>query len=414
MDISVKYYNDTEKTLFQAYPKANVLNTLTAGNVSIEKDELLAYMMFKEQGNFPGRRTYNDLRARIQQRLGDFDDHFTFNNGSIQALYNGNDMIGDFTERLGIGLGLCIVDKIEGLTQADWQYIPTVPGRNGHPTFDYQISVASTGANFIQAENKGSVVENNTSIPQPQTVRNHFKSIKRKKKYLRDEDLRNNVTLFSNIYYGTIAILDNQAASTAKVLLVDPTAIVLNMDPYKYKLITRLKHYLGEFEIIGVREFILKPLRERIKEIEKSDDYQKYNNVPIGMKNPKMIFTYMDKEMYAAVDTNEAFGKIFVVERNQKSYPFLVAYPKALIKLLINQNFEEIIKYHYNPDFMNESVQVLMLVWPKDYESKKMPDIKYVFDEKRKVYTATYYGKISHDESGRIFGLLDKEQELKQ
>ncbi|MCF8449820.1 MAG: hypothetical protein K9G49_08130 [Taibaiella sp.] len=407
MDISVKYYNEAERLLFQAYPKVGVLNTLTANTASIAKDDLLAYMMFTEQGNFTGRRTYADLSAKIQQRLGDFDDHFTFNNGSIQARYIGNDMVGDFTERLGVGLGLCVVDKIEGLTQADWELIPI----GTTPSFDYKIQVASTGTNFIQAENKGSIIANNTE--RPPTVSRHYSSIKTKKGHLREEDRTNNITLFSTVYYGTIGVLDNQNGSVARVWLVDPTAIVLKMDPYKFKLVARLKHYLVEFANVGVHNFIIKALEERISEIVQSEDYLKYNNVPIGIKNPKYIQTYMKREMYAAVDTNEAFGKIFIVEKEKRLVPFLIAYPKALIKLLINQNFEEIVKYQYSPDFMNESVQVLMLVWPKDYESKKMPDIKLVFDETRKRYSATYFGKINHDSSGRIFGLLDKEQELK-
>lgn len=411
MDVSVKYYNENERVLFQSYPNSAQLNALTANNVSVSKDELLAYMMFTEQRNRPGFRTYSELQARIQQRLGDIDDYLTFNNGSVQTRFIGNDMPADFTERLGVGLGLSVVNKIESLTQADWELIPTVAGPGGHPTFDYQIAVASTGSNFIQAENKGCLIADNGT--KPPAVSNHYASIKVKKEYLRNQDAANNVTLYSNLYYGTIGVLDNQNSSTARVWLVDPKAIVLDMDPYKYKLVTRLKYYLEELTNIGVRKYILKALRDRIEEIEKTVEFYRFNNVPIDVKNPKFIQMFMEREMFASVDTNEAFGKIFTIEKDNVLYPYLIAYPKALMKLMVNQNFDEILKYNYNPDFINDSVQVQMWVWPADYQKIKLPDTKYVFDERRKVYSATYFGKISHDKSGRIFGLLNEPQQLK-
>lgn len=413
MDISVKYYNEAERRLFQAYPKVAVLNRLTSNTVSIEKGDLLAYMMFTEQGNFPGRRTYADLSARIQQRLGDFDDHFTFNNGSIQARYIGNDMVGDFTERLGVGLGLCIIDKIEGLTQADWQYIPTVAGPNGYPTFDYEYHLASTGSNFIQVENKGSTVDDN-DYKRP-SVSILYADIKRKKRSIRADETHRGIAIHHNTYYGTIAVLDNRTNSVARVWLIDPPAFNFEMDPYKYKLLTRLKYYLEEFRNIGVKEAIVSPLERRIEDIQRSSDYMSYNNVRIDYVSPKGIERFLDGKMFAAVDTNEAFGRIFTVERNRRNIPYLVAFPKALIRIIIEQDFDKVVNYQYDPDFINERVQVLILVGIKEIEEFKLPDnIHFVFNERRKIYEGTYFGKVSHDKSGRIFGLLDQEQELRK
>ena len=74
-----------------------------------------------------------------------------------------------FTERIGVALGLCVVNEIHGLTAADWKKIPEAPGKGGHPTFDFEISTASTGTNFIQTENKGSTIADNSQQNLPKS-----------------------------------------------------------------------------------------------------------------------------------------------------------------------------------------------------------------------------------------------------
>jgi hypothetical protein len=122
----------------------------------------------------------------------------------------------------------------------------------------------------------------------------------------------------------------------------------------------------------------------------------------------------MDGKMFAAVDNNEAFGRIFIVEYNQNNLPYLIAFPKALMRIIILQNFDTILKYEYNPDFISENVQVLMRIGIKDFESSKLPDdMEFVLSERRKYYEATYWGKVDHTNDGRIFGLLEKNKNIK-
>jgi hypothetical protein len=122
----------------------------------------------------------------------------------------------------------------------------------------------------------------------------------------------------------------------------------------------------------------------------------------------------MDGKMFAAVDNNEAFGRIFIVEHKKNSFPYLIAFPKALMRIIILQNFNSILEYEYNPDFISEDVQVLMRIGIKDLESNKLPlNIKFILNERRKYFEATYWGKISHTNDGRIFGLLEESKNIK-
>lgn len=414
INLSVEYYNPAQQTLFQGFPNAATLNSLVQNGMTISKDEFLAYMMFTEQMDRNGFRTYNDLQARIQNRLGDIDDFLSFNNGSVQARIIGNHMMQvGFTERIGVALGLCVINGIHGLTTADWKKIPTAPGINGHPTFDFEILIASTGTNFIQAENKGSTITDNSQ--QNISVRAQYAGIERKKEYVRKEEANRLIPIYQNLFYGTIGVLDKRPISTAKVWLVDPPAIDIEMNPEKYKLLARLYYYLDEFRNIGVKEKITESLETRIKLIEEAKDYLEFDNKQLDNSLPKQgaFYLYMDKKMFAAVDTNEAFGRIFIAENKLGNFAYLIAFPMAIMRYIVKQDFKSILNYNYNPDFINESVQVLMRLGGKEIEETKLPvNLMFVLNEKKKYFEATYYGKISHVPDGRIFGLLNLEQKI--
>jgi hypothetical protein len=411
--LSVEYFNSDQQKLFQSFPNAIDLNTLVGEGIPISKDEFLAYMMFTEQMDRDGFRTYNELCSKITQRLGDIDDFLSFNNESVQARIIGNDLMQtSITERIGVALGLCVINKIHGFTAADWKKIPTVAGRNGHPTFDFEIPIASTRTNFIQAENKGSAIADNSL--KIGSVQAHYKSIQVKKDYVRKEEAKRNIPIHQNYYYGTIGVLDNNENSKAKVWLIDPPAFEIEMKPAKYKLLARLRYYLDEFKNIGVNTKIINALGKRIEEIEDSSQYIKFDNVPLDYKYPRAFHLFMDGKMFAAVDNNEAFGRIFIVEHKKNSFPYLIAFPKALMRIIILQNFNSILEYEYNPDFISEDVQVLMRIGIKDLESNKLPlNIKFILNERRKYFEATYWGKISHTNDGRIFGLLEESKNIK-
>lgn len=353
INLSVEYYNTAQRTLFQGFPNSTTLNNLVQNGITISKDEFLAYMMFTWQMEIDGFRTYNDLKALVQTNLGAANQLLCFNNGSIQARVIGNNLMQTgYTERIGVSLGLCLLNKIHKLTAADWKKIPTVPGRNGHPTFDFEINqVASTGSLFIQGENKGSAVENNSV--QSNTVNRHFDSIQNKKSYVRETEAEQGIPLHQNLYYGTIGVLDNRPDSMAKIWLVDPPAFESEMDPRKYKLLARLSFYLDEFKNIGVKKKITKALEERIEKISQAEDFMQFNFKSLDERYSVTSgqYYYMDSNNnLVLVDTNEAFGHVFLIENEQILNAYLIAYPKAIMRLIVKQDFEAILNYEYNPE----------------------------------------------------------------
>lgn len=413
LNIDIAYYNDEQRNLFQGFPNANALNQIIQNGISITEDEFLAYMMFTWQMDVNGFRTYADLRALVQDNLGAVNQLLSFNNGSIQARVIGNDLMQTgYTERIGVSLGLCLLNKIHNLTAADWKKIPTAPGRNGHPTFDFDIPIASTGNNFIQGENKGSAVADNSI--QTNSIEAHYSSIIRKKRYVREQEAQLQIPIHQNLYYGTIGVLDNRPNSNAKIWLVDPPAFEIEMDPKKYKLLARLNFYLDEFRNIGVKKRITEALEERIKEIELSKDFMQLNFKKLDDRFPASggYYLYMEGRMFASIDTNEAFGRIFLIEDKQRVAAYLIAYPKTIMRLIVRQDFEAILDYAYSSEFMKEKVQVLMKYSKSDFAEYKMQDnLKFIFNERNRFFEAIYFGKVNYTSDGRIFGLLNQEIE---
>lgn len=411
IQIDVAYYNDEQRRLFQRFPNAEIINNAVEDGITITVDEFLTYMMFTWQMDLDGFRTYVELRNQIENNLGAVNEFLSFNNGSVQANVIGNDLMQTgYTERIGVSLGLSLMNKIHSLTAADWKKIPTAPGRNGHPTFDYEFPIASTGTRFIQSENKGSAIENNTD--QSGTVNRHYNSIVTKKEYVRNEEARQQIQLHQNLYYGTIGVLDNRPNSNARIWLVDPPAFEIEMEPRKYRLLARLKYYLDEFTNIGVKKKITESLKKRIKEIETAKDYNQFNFVKLDDKFPVSggYYLYMEGNVFANVDTNEAFGRVFLVEEKQRIVPFLLAFPKAIMRLIIRQDFESILKYEYSPDFMKENISVLIrFAKPEYFEMNLSEKLNFVFNEKSRFFETVYYGKVNHTSDGRIFGVLKNE-----
>lgn len=416
LKIDIAYYNDEHRALFQGFPNSNAINQIVQNGISITEDEFLAYMMFTWQMDVNGFRTYAELRALVQNNLGAVNQLLSFNNGSIQARVIGNDLMQTgYTERIGVSLGLCLLNKIHNLTAADWKKIPTAPGRNGHPTFDFDIPIASTGNNFIQGENKGSAVADNSI--QNNSIEAHYSSIIRKKKYVREQEAQLQIPIHQNLYYGTIGVLDNRPNSNAKIWLVDPPAFEIEMDPKKYKLIARLNFYLDEFRNIGVKKRITEALEERIKEIEFSKDFMQLNFKKLDDRFPVSggYYLYMQGNVFANVDTTEAFGRVFLIEAKQTIIPYLLAFPKALMRLIVRQDFESILNYEYNPDFMKESIPVLIRFNKSEYFERNLNEkLNFVFNEKSRFFEAVYFGKVNHTSDGRIFGALNSSNETEK
>lgn len=404
LQLSVNYYNDEEAKLFKAYDNYTVIDQMIRHHLLISEDEFKSYMLFTEYADEDGWRTYRDLADRVQHRLGDIEDFLDFSQGSIQTKMSSTRMNDSrMTERIGVSLGLSVVNKFHCLTEADWAITPNVYiGSKRVKDFDYQIPMTSDGSRFIQVENKGSINDDNNY--KTSSVSNHYSSIKGKKESILDREKAQAIARHQNIYYGTIGVLDNH--NTAKVWLVDPEAYNVDGNPKKYKLISRLIYYAKLFEEIGINKNIQEELHERIDQILNSHDYTKYNNKTLKA-NQGVRYGLIQTKNFVSINYGEIFGSFFFIKRDNIVQPFVVAMPKALINIIISQNFNEILKYEYQNYEMSDKVTVeLSLKLNQTKEDSEYIEQKFVLDKKKKRYHYQSYQQVSYTSSGRIFGVI--------
>jgi hypothetical protein len=333
LKLSVDYYNAAEKLLFQSYPNFASLSDILNREFSISKAEFVSYMMFTEQADEDGWRTYPELKDRVQNRLGDIDDILDFSKGSIQSKQSSQRMnASKMTERIGVSLGINVVNKFHGLTEADWAITDDVyiDGKR-IKDFDYEIPLASDGTKFIQVENKGTVNDDN-SYKTP-SVSDHYSSIKGKKSSILAREQSQGIPRNQNIYYGTIGVLDSQ--NTAKVWLVDPPAFEIEWNPIKYKLISRLIYYSKLFSEIGIHNRFQVALDKRINQLFTAKDIYEFNLVPLDVS--LKTYTYIKYNNFVNINNNEAIGTFFFINSNEV---FLLALTKVIIRLVLLQNFD--------------------------------------------------------------------------
>jgi hypothetical protein len=404
LQLSVNYYNDEEAKLFKEYDNYTVINQMIRHNLVISEDEFKSYMLFTEYADEDGWRTYRDLADRVQHRLGDIEDFLDFSQGSIQTKMSSTRMNDSrMTERIGVSLGLNVINKFHSLTEADWAITPNVYiGSKRVKDFDYQIPMASDGSRFIQVENKGSVNDNNNN--KTSSVSTHYRSIKGKKESILDSEKAQGIARHQNIYYGTIGVLDNH--NTAKVWLVDPEAYYINWNPKKYKLISRLIYYAKLFKEIGININIQNQLYIRIEELIQSQNYMDFNNKPLK-SNHGLRVSMVHTKNFASINYNEVLGSFFFIKRNDGIQAFMIAIPKSLINLIISQDFEQILNYEYINDEMNDKVTVgLRVRLSQVTEEVQESELQFVLNKKAKSYDYQSYQKMDYTNSGRIFGII--------
>lgn len=403
--VSTSYYNKEEAELFKSYPNYQTINGKIQSDISIPKSEFLASLMFTEQANEDGWRSYDDLKDRVQHRLGDIEDILDFDDDSIKTNHSSQRInASGLTERLGVSLGLNVVNQFHGFSEADWAITEDeyIDGKR-LKDFDYQISMASDGQKFIQVENKGNVCADNSK--KNSSVSRHYNSIKEKKSDIITREKSAGIPRHQNIYYGTIGVIDSQ--NKAKVWLVDPIAFNVEWNPRKFKLISRLSFYANLFAEIGVHKRILIPLLQKIELLKETDNIDKFDKVRLEgiQKTPR---TFFSAKNFVKINTNEAFGSFFFVKTEKGIKVFLMAITKEILKLIISQDFEEILSYNYkNADLNEKAIIEMSTKLTQATEEFEMTKTEFVLDEKRKRLFAQYYGSIEHTSSGRIFGIIN-------
>jgi len=405
ISLNVNYYNQKEKELFKKYPNHEKIESIVNNEVIISKGEFIAYLMFTQQHDKAGWRTYEDLCKRTEKWLSDIDEYISYDEGSILSQVSANVMKAPgLTERIGVSLGLNVVNKLHELNEADWaitgnEYHPLTGKRL--PDFDYEILVASDGHKFIQVENKGSVAKDNKL--KSSSVSQSYSSIKRKKEDILEREKKKGISKHENLYYGTIGVLDQK--KTAQVWLVDPPAFNIEWDPYKYKVISRLTFYLKTFKEVNVQPRLIRLLIQRIKLLIESEDITTFNKSRL-ISQKEILRKFVKKNHFASFGNNIAFGQTLEINSENRKSRFLSMLTKEAIKMVVDQDFDQIIKYNFQLDNDVKSFGFTISSKSLIIEFVTNESVKVIHNDFNGEQIAMYEGNIYTTSSGRVFGEL--------
>ncbi|MEK6354725.1 hypothetical protein [Burkholderia cenocepacia] len=261
--VNLDYYNNHHRTLLTAHQpyaaaRTGARVTTYQRNPVIRRADFLSYFLIHRQV-LSGYQTYHDLLAKAHVASAWIEDVIVPASATIQLVQHGYSDNG-ISERIGESVGLSVISRLHGMTDADWTKLDTISGVNGQPTFDFQIG--SDGIRIIQVETKGSMV--NDCTKKPSTVSNHASNIAGKKSDI------DQVTIYrypSSIRYGTITAID--ATHDAQCWLLDPPAQDVSIAPQDLRVIKRLAFAAKSIALVAPNATLPAAIAKRINEIWK-------------------------------------------------------------------------------------------------------------------------------------------------
>ncbi|TGL19749.1 hypothetical protein EHQ47_16770 [Leptospira bourretii] len=413
--IKVDFYDEEEEDKFQKYPNFQSLKELTEKLVSIPKEEFLTYLLFKEKKDFPGFQSYSDFKSKLEKSFYLFEGYLTFNSQSIQVNFTGNSMDSDLVQRMGESISLCIINKLYNLSEADWNILSIKTTKD----FDYHLNIASTGEEYAQVyiECKGNTNQDN-KLKNP-SLSTQKKSIKEKKEYLQNQKKESK---FKNFLYGVIISFDNKIQSYTKAWLVDPVPFPFEMEPFNYKLLTRLEYYYNILNELTPKAKITVLLLNRIRFIEENSNRQIFNNSKVPFESSygknivihKSLFNRLSvikssKRINDYENDDEVFGNISapLMDANGNYYLFFTGLTTNSLQIIIDQNLNEIIHFEEERKTTRRRLICRILKSKMDDQYEIMKNIYH--QEKKDLLEFYFYGDFIFNSSGRVFGIIPLE-----
>ncbi|NOJ98943.1 hypothetical protein HMI51_39290 [Corallococcus coralloides] len=393
--IDVKYYDEEQETAFSQWPLKNRIDSLVEKGVEVDELEYLIYSVFTEQRDRDGWKTYADMRNLVSHRAETFRQYFDLTQGGLSSRFPSDDGDVAMTEKAGVATSLVVANKIFDLHEADWTRIP----KGQVKTLDF--SYASTGKAYVEVESKGSVVADVSA--KVSSISHHKKSILNKKSEQRQRGHLGHPVFMM----GTIASIPNGSHQQAVCWLVDPPGEGVEMDPWKFKLITRLEYYLRGLRPLSQASLLI-ALRNRIEAIFSVAGYEALDRVRlVGSTGRPFRFRgpfYRNKTIVESMQSR-AVGRVFYV--GGREFMFM-GFDVDVYSLVARQRFQEIVDYESKMAAHESNVQsVEAWLEPQDFRDANPESFGAEWEEKRKRYRLRLIGPVIFTRSGRVAGVLN-------
>ena len=406
--VDLNYYDDTEKHLLLKFPSSVKIEQIVEEGVEIPMAEFLTYYLFyRKRPGMSDYRDYKTIGKKFCIALAHMDGSIECNGHSICIPAGIEEPINEVSEHIGEAIGLAVMNRIHGLTEADWTRIRARGGTGAVPSFDFQI--ASTGEQFIQVETKGSSVKDNrVKLP---TVINHKRKIKEKKRVLSDLATEGKDLYPSSLRYGTITVVDSRCDGNVMCWLVDPPSEETTDDPKHFRLLARL-HFLHDWiSFISPRSQLSSALATRILALKHLSDPFELDSIPL-LRGQGTPFDYHSRnflDIHSSFFANKSHivdgpaGGV-VLQLSDRAL-FFAGIRDQLVDDASTQSFNEIMNRSFPTATMQKTVECV--VGRGRYRDLYLPNsIKEKAQKSQQYVKFCLHGQIHYSRGGLVFGVL--------
>lgn len=407
--VFVDFYDDAEREKLLKYSSKEDIIKIVPSTIEIPTSEFLTYYLFRNKRYFSKKYShYNVIGRYIKKAFDEIDEFVTFNGQSLNTNLELDKQDPHKSEFIGESVGLSTISRIHNCIEADWIPIPTKGGRGGAPTFDYQYYLASTGEEFIQVECKGTAEENNSLKGK---ASKHKLDILEKKSDLEKLAKSNGDPFPASTRYGTITSIDPRKDSILKCWVTDPDSQRIKENPYRLKLLTRMKFLRDWIAFISPRSSFSTSVNTRIGCLENIQDPQELDKIPLKKINgesfeliPKNARSneYSFFTNKSNVEDGSSFGHVLKLSENEL---FFIGIREEFFILASKQNFEKIMTFRYPSDSIEKIIECVFRV--NRFKELNLPDNKLPhFNESKEHVRFSLKGQIHYSTSGLVFGVL--------
>ena len=386
--VDIEFYDAIEKSKLTSAPYTPAaimqMKSLCGGSIEVPTGEFLAYYLFhKKLIGTEGYVSYQAIGNKLGKALAHLDECIEFNGNSISRPSTAKQQLNEVSEHIGEAVGLAVISRIHKLHQADWEPIPIQGGRKGIPTHDFQI--ASDMQTLIQVENKGSSVADNSK--KDTSISQHKRVIQDKKLKLQKLPVGRRDLYPASVRYGTISAVDAVSSRNVKCWLLDPPPENIDVSPRDFRLLQRLKFLRAWLSVLKPRSQIVAALATRVVDLENLANPFELSKIPLSLGMGKPVDVdgqdsyYFTKSRISFERTSgnsqtekpgptddggetnfrykaeSAFGA--TVQISDGALMFL-GIEDRLLRMLANQDFDEISSYRFEPKSSFEKVRCVV------------------------------------------------------
>lgn len=412
--IAVDFYNEEEETALLSYPKAQEIEAIAGTTIEVPTAELLTYYLFhRKRPGKVGYRSFDELSQQIGSAYQDIEWGVEFDGKSIVSASDlDDDQDSGLVEHLGEAVALAVVNRIHGLTEADWDRIPANRGYGASFDYSHGDKQASDGEQPIQVEAKGT-----TSLGQPNRARARVSQqrtrIREKKTSIQELEGDGQYRYPASVRYGCVAILNTE--STLRALLVDPEGEDVVRSPEALRIVNRMIFLRDWISLVAPRSQLASSLSTRTAALLALEDPAVLDGIALRKANGEP-FNYAPGfalgRGHISILRNKSYvldgpsGGILVQVSSNELY--LLGIMEELVFLAESQSFSEILDYVREGGTVRKTVRCQFT--DRQLKRMQLPD---GFRERMAQFGPRYgidlEGDLMYSPSGLVHGFLPME-----